>query len=83
MLIAIISVSLAIVIFLCFLLAFKMGLRLGMNASKNITPPPIKTPVQAVGDWWKGKEAKKEDKELKDAFNTVLSYDGDVPKGEE
>jgi len=82
MLIAIISVSLAIVIFLVFLLAFKIGLRLGMLTSNKSIPPPVKTPVQAVEDWWKGKEAKKEDKELKDAFNTVLNYDGDVPKEE-
>ena len=83
MLIAIISVSLAIVVFLCFLLAFKIGLRLGMISSKGQVPPPVKTPVQAVEDWWTAKGDKKKEKEVQEGFNSIFSYNGDIPPKEE
>ena len=48
--IAIISTIIGIVLFLCLLLGFRYGLRLGMNAVKGITPAPLKNPVIAVQD---------------------------------
>lgn len=76
-----ISASLAIVFFLCLYLGFRTGLRLGMQSAKGIAPPPIKTPAQAVEDWWKGKEDKKENKEFKDGIDSMWDYNGDIPKG--
>jgi methionine salvage enolase-phosphatase E1 len=81
-LIAIIGTILAIVLFLCFLYAFKTGLRLAKLVSENKPIPKLKTPVQAIQDYKTGKEAEKENRELKKEIDTIMNYNGDIPKDE-
>lgn len=80
--IAIISTALAIVLFLCLLLGFRYGLRLGMNASKGITPPPLKNPViavqDAVNDVKEHGEKIDSDKLFSEGLRNILSYTGET-----
>jgi hypothetical protein len=78
--IAIISTFLGIVLFLCLLLGFRYGLRLGMQASQGKTPEPIK-PVQAVTrvmqEVKESKEVAEANKAFSDGFQSIMSYTGD------
>ena len=71
--IAIISVGLAIVLFLIMLLGFRTGLRLGITTAKGEIPKPIKNPVKAIQEFKETEEAKKEaDKDIKE-FTDIMS----------
>lgn len=82
MLTAIISTALAIVLFLCLYLGFRTGLRLGMNASKGITPPPLKNPViavqDAVNDVKEHGEKIDSDKLISEGLKNMFGYTGDI-----
>jgi len=77
--IAIISTSLAIVLFLCFYIAFRTGLRLGMQVAKGQIPPKI-DPVKSV------KEAITPDKpdpaieRLLEGHANMMAYTGFLPE---
>ena len=79
--IAIISTSLAIVIFLCLYLGFRTGLRLGMQAAKGQIPPKV-DPVGAMVN--KVAEVKQSgaQNELLKGYANMMNYNGDPPKGE-
>jgi hypothetical protein len=81
-LIAIFGTILAIVLFLCFLYAFRTGLRLAKLVSENKPIPKLKTPVQAIHDYRTSKEAEKENRELQKEIDAVMGYNGDIPKDE-
>jgi autotransporter translocation and assembly factor TamB len=78
MLIALFVVALAIVLFLCLLLGFRYGLKLGMNAAKGIVPE-IKNPIIAVKDAVEDIKAHDEqveaDKLFREGFTNIFSYD--------
>lgn len=80
--IAIISTILGIVLFLCLLLGFRYGLRLGMNASKGITPAPLKNPVIAVQDAVNEVKEHSEkidnDRLIAEGLRNIFSFTGDV-----
>lgn len=77
--IAIISTALGIVLFLCLLLGFRYGLRLGMNAAKGITPAPLKNPVIAVQDAVKEVQEhagqNEADKLFAEGFRNMFNFD--------
>jgi hypothetical protein len=76
---AIISVGLAIVLFLCLYLGFRTGLRLGMQTAKGQVPPKI-NPIGAVVQ--KVAEAKqdKATKGLLEGHARMMEYDGFLPE---
>jgi hypothetical protein len=80
--IAIISTALAIVLFLCFLLAFLFGLRLGKTVSegKNIPTPmqAVKTVIKEVKAIKQEHEQDKADKKYNEALERLYSYTGEV-----
>jgi len=82
MLTALFIVALAIVLFLCLYLGFRTGLRLGMNTAKGITPPPLRNPVQVIQEVRDSAEQSKASKAYTEGLNNIMSYTGDLPKGE-
>jgi hypothetical protein len=75
--IAIVSIALAIVLFLCLYLGFRTGLRLGMQTAKGQIPPKI-APVKAVKD-----ALAKPDPatvELLKGHANMMAYDGFLPE---
>ena len=77
----IVGAIIAIVLFLCAYLGFKEGLRLGMNASKGISPTPLKNPIQIVEDSIELINVNKENTEYDKELAEMLMYTGDKPKG--
>lgn len=83
--IAIISTSLAIVIFLCLYLGFRQGLRLGMQTSKGHIPPKI-DPVGAIVN--KVSEVKQTNAQnnyqdnLFKGWVNMQNFTGEIPKEE-
>ena len=80
--IAIISTALAIVLFLCFCLAFRWGLKLGIDVSKGKPIEPLKSPIKAIQEHIENKETKKAENELQDEIDSIMSYTGDIEDGE-
>jgi len=78
--IAILGTIIGIVLFLCAYIGFKAGLRLGMNASKGIAPPPVKSPVKAVQAIKTEIKQAKADDDFNKGFNAIMGYNGDIPK---
>jgi len=78
--IAIISTALGIVLFLCFLYAFKTGLRLAKLASEGRDIPKTKTPLEAIKEHKIDKELEKKEKEFQDGARAILEYDPDLVK---
>ena len=80
--IAIISTILGIVLFLCLLLGFRYGLRLGMQSAKGITPAPLKNPViavqDAVNDVKEHGEKIDNDRLIAEGLRNIFSFTGDV-----
>ena len=78
--IAIASTIIGIVLFLTFYLAFRTGLRLGLNASKGITPAPLKNPViavqDAVNDVKEHGEKIETDRLIAEGLRNIFSFDG-------
>lgn len=72
----IISVGLAVLLFVCFAIGYKEGLRLGMRSAKCIEPKPIKNPVKAVKDAIKAHEIEKEAKEQENIYDAIEHNDG-------
>jgi hypothetical protein len=75
--IAILSTALGIVLFLCFLYAFKNGLRLSKIVSEGKDIPKTKTPLEAIKEYKTEKELEKKDKEFQDGMKAILEYDPD------
>lgn len=82
MLIAIITMALSIVLFLCLYLGFCTGLRLGMNAAKGIIPEPVKTPINVVHEYKEHTTQERENKKIKEGIDAIMNYTGDVPEGD-
>lgn len=80
--IAIISTALAIVLFLTLYFGFRTGLRLGIGVSKGKPIEPIKSPIKAVQEHIEYKQAKKDNKELQEEIDLIMSYTGDIEGGE-
>jgi len=78
--------ALGLFFFVCSYLGFRAGLRLGMNAAKGITPPPLKNPVVAVQD--AVNEAKQHGKQIKaddlfaEGLKNILGFTGDIEEEE-
>ena len=83
MLISIISVVVGGLLFYCAFLGFRQGLRLGIQTSKQIIPPPIKSPLQAFTDIVDGVKQKKEANDIQDEINLMQRYTGDKIREEE
>ncbi len=78
--IAIISTALGIVLFLCFLYAFKTGLRLAKLASEGRDIPKTKTPLEAIKEHKIDKELEKKEKEFEKGIKAIFEYDPDSVK---
>lgn len=80
--IAIIGTALGVVLFLCLLLGFRYGIRLGMNTAKGITPPPLRNPViavqDAVNDVKEHSEKIDNDKLIAEGLRNIFSYTGET-----
>ena len=72
----IISVVIAILLFICFAIGYKEGLRLGMRSAKGIEPKSIKGPVKAVKDAIEEHKADKEAKEQINIYEAIERNDG-------
>jgi len=72
----IISVVLAILLFLCFAIGYKEGLRLGMRSVKGIEPKPIKSPVKVVKDALEEHKANKEADAQASIYEAIERNDG-------
>lgn len=72
----VISVGIAILLFLCFALGYSEGLRLGMRSAKGIEPKPIRSPVTVFREAVAEKKAEvKADAQAK-AYDAFERYDG-------
>jgi hypothetical protein len=78
--IAIISTALGIVLFLCFLYAFKTGLRLAKIISEGKDIPKVKTPLEAIKEHKIDKELEKKEKEFEKGIKAIFEYDPDSVK---
>jgi hypothetical protein len=78
--IAIISTALGIVLFLCFLYAFKTGLRLAKIISEGKDIPKTKTPLEAIKEHKIDKELEKKEKEFEKGIKAIFEYDPDSVK---
>jgi Mg2+/citrate symporter len=81
---AIVVLALVIVLFLCLLIGFKEGVRVGMLAARQIEPPPVKNPISAVSDAVHEvkttSEQREADKVFMEGLSNILQYNGDLPK---
>lgn len=72
----IISVVLAILLFACFAIGYKEGLRLGMRSAKGVEPKPIKNPVTAIKEAVEQSKTKKEAEEQANIYEAIERNDG-------
>ena len=72
----IISVVLAILLFVCFAIGYKEGLRLGMRSAKGIEPKAIKNPVKAIKEAVEQNKVKKEAAEQESIYEAIERNDG-------
>ena len=72
----IISIALAILLFICFAIGYKEGLRLGMRSAKGIEPKPIKNPVKAIKEAVEQNKVKKEVAEQESIYEAIERNDG-------
>ena len=72
----IISVVLAVLLFICFAIGYKEGLRLGMRSAKGIEPKPIKNPVKAIKEAVEQNKIKKEVAEQESIYEAIERNDG-------
>lgn len=83
MLMVILSMIVAIVLFLCAFLGFKEGLRIGMQTSKGVEPPKLNNPIEIVKEIKKEheqtlreKEQIKADKIFNEKMDRMMNYTG-------
>ena len=72
----IISAALAILLFVCFAIGYKEGLRLGMRSAKGVEPKAIKNPVKAVKEAVEQNKIKKEVAEQESIYEAIERNDG-------
>ena len=72
----IISAALAILLFVCFAIGYKEGLRLGMRSAKGLEPKAIKNPVKAVKEAVEQNKIKKEVAEQESIYEAIERNDG-------
>ena len=72
----IISAALAILLFICFAIGYKEGLRLGMRSAKGVEPKPIKNPVKAIKEVVEQNKIKKEVAEQESIYEAIERNDG-------
>lgn len=72
-------IGLAIVLFLCMILGFVFGLKLGMQTAKG-KEPVIKGPVKMYQESKANAEAKKEEEKMIAGIDAIMSYTGDIKK---
>ena len=72
----IISVVLAVLLFICFAIGYKEGLRLGMRSAKGVEPKAIKNPVKAIKEAVEQNKVKKEVAEQESIYEAIERNDG-------
>ena len=72
----IISVVLAVLLFICFAIGYKEGLRLGMRSAKGVEPKAIKNPVKAIKEAVEQNKIKKEVAEQESIYEAIERNDG-------
>ena len=72
----IISAALAILLFVCFAIGYKEGLRLGMRSAKGVEPKAIKNPVKAIKEAVEQNKVKKEVAEQESIYEAIERNDG-------
>ena len=72
----IISIALAVLLFVCFAIGYKEGLRLGMRSAKGLEPKAIKNPVKAVKEAVEQNKIKKEVAEQESIYEAIERNDG-------
>ena len=77
--IAVISTGVAILLFLCALLGFRWGIRLGMQTAKGQIPPKLE-PVKAVKEAITPAKPDPMTAELLKGHASMMAYDGFLPE---
>ena len=72
----IISVVLAVLLFICFAIGYKEGLRLGVQSAKGIEPKAIKNTVKAIKEAVEQNKVKKEVAEQESIYEAIERNDG-------
>ena len=72
----IISIALAVLLFVCFAIGYKEGLRLGMRSAKGLEPKAIKNPVKAIKEAVEQNKIKKEVAEQESIYEAIERNDG-------
>ena len=72
----IISIALAVLLFVCFAIGYKEGLRLGMRSAKGVEPKAIKNPVKAIKEAVEQNKIKKEVAEQESIYEAIERNDG-------
>lgn len=58
------------------ILAYREGIRVGMQLSKGIEPPAIRGPLQIVREGMQEREQSKSEKKLSSDIETMFNYNG-------
>ena len=77
--IAIISTGVAILLFLCALLGFRWGIRLGMQTAKGQIPPKLE-PGKAIKDAIAPHKPDPVTAEMLKGHASMMAYDGFLPE---
>lgn len=70
-----VGLILAVILISAFVVAFRQGLRLGLNAAKGNIPEPIKNPVAVVKEAIKVHKVEKEREEAESELDQELNID--------
>ena len=75
----------SIAMFFCVvpILAYREGIRVGMQLNKGIEPPELKTPIQVVKAVIQEREQSKSEKKLSSDIETMFNYNGGDDDGKD
>jgi hypothetical protein len=80
MIYTILGLVLGLVLFLCCIISYTLGLKHGKQLSNNITPKLDINPVKAYKEHKEAKEEKKEIDKVAEGWQNILTYTGDPQK---
>lgn len=68
--------SIAMFFFVVPILAYREGIRVGMQLNKGIEPPALKSPIQVVKEIKQEREQSKSEKKLSSDIDIMMNYSG-------
>jgi hypothetical protein len=74
----IVGAFLGMCFFIIPILAYREGVRLGMQINKGIEPPKLKNPITIAKEIKQEYEQSKEDKKYQNKLDRLLNYTGDL-----